>query len=90
MANNIPQLKADIRTAFVANLDTDIRTKLVDRFISGYQEEWNARVLSGTADTPVNRGIFASDKIFDYIQNVYRSGSSRELAATLPQPETIT
>jgi hypothetical protein len=90
MANNITQIKADIRATFNANLDTDVRTKLISRFVLCYQQEWNARVAGGTTDNATNRGIFASDKVFDYIQNVYRSGSSQEIVAAQPQPETIT
>lgn len=90
MANNIDGLKTAIRQAFTANLDAGTRTKLIDRFVSAYQEEWNARVAGGTTDNATNRGIFASDKVFDYVQNIYRSGSSRELQAAVPQPETIT
>jgi hypothetical protein len=90
MANNIDGLKADFRAAFVANLDATTRTKLLDRFVVVYQQEWNARVAGGTVDNAANRGIFASDKIFDNIQRVYRSGSYQENVGTLPQPETIT
>ena len=90
MANNITQLKADIKAAFVANLDATTRTKLADRFVLGYQQQWNALVAGGLADNATNRGDFAIDKVFDYIQNVYRTGSAQENAAAMPAPETIT
>ena len=40
MANNIAQLKTDIRTAFTNNLDAATRTKLANRFVSAYPNHW--------------------------------------------------
>jgi hypothetical protein len=90
MANNVTGLKAAIKQAFVDNLDATTRTKLSNRFVLGYQQEWNAKVAGGTVDNATNRGDFAVDKVFDFIQSVYRSGSSQENVAALPEPETIT
>jgi hypothetical protein len=90
MANNISGLKTAIQTAFTSNLDATTRQKLANRFVLAFPNEWATRVASGTTDNATNRGIFAIDKLFDYLNNIYRSGSSQELVATLPQPETIT
>jgi hypothetical protein len=89
MANNLPQLKTDIKTAFGNNLDAATIQKLRNRFIAAYQSEWNARVASGTADNTANRNTFIADKMFDYIQNIFTSGSINEMRAAEPVPETI-
>jgi len=90
MANNLNQLKTDIKTAFGANLDAATIQKVRDRFVSAYQAEWNARVASGTLDTAANRNTFAVDKVFDYISSIYTSESAKANAATLPPAEIIT
>lgn len=89
MANNIPQLRTDFSQALTANLDAVTRQKLRDRFVAAYQGEWNTRVAAGTVDNSTNRGQFAVDKVFDYIQETFRAGSQRENAAALPTPEII-
>lgn len=89
MANNISALKTAIISAFTANLDIATRTALIARFIVKFQSEWNYKVANGTVDNAANRGAFAVDKIFDYINSVYRDESHKELVAAVVA-ETIT
>jgi len=89
MANNIPQLKVDIKTAFGADLDATTIQKVRDRFVASYQTEWNQRVATGTVDNAANRNTFAVDKVFDYINAIYTSRSVAESVATLPPGEII-
>lgn len=89
MANNIAQLKTDIRTAFTNNLDAATRTKLANRFVSAYPNHWAKYLADGGTDTPANRGTFAIEMIFRDMRNVFRAGSVIEGQATLPPAETI-
>lgn len=89
MANNIAQLKADIRTAFTNNLDATTRTKLANRFVTAYPNHWQVYLNGGGTDTAANRGIFASERLFDYLQGIYRGESYKENIAAIPPPETI-
>ena len=89
MANNIAQLKADIRTAFTNNLDATTQTKLANRFVSAYRNHWQAFLAAGNTDTAANRGIFASERLFAYLQDIYRGESYKENIAAIPPAETI-
>jgi hypothetical protein len=84
MANNLIQLKTDLKTALTNNLDAATRTKLSNRFVSALRSEWDARIAAGTADNASNRATFIADKIFDYIQGIYQNESRRENQAALP------
>jgi hypothetical protein len=89
MANNLVQLKTDIKTAFGANLDATTIGKVRNRFVSAYQSEWNIRVNGGVTDNAANRNTFAVDKVFDYMQEIYTRESNRENHAAVAAPETI-
>lgn len=69
MANNISQLKTDIRTAFGANLDATTRTDLLARFVTKYPAEWAAFLAVPNVDNATNRGIFATNMLFDKYLN---------------------
>lgn len=90
MANNITQLKADIRTAFGANLDAATRTELLANFVAIYPSEW-AVFLQSNADNATNRGIFATDMLHQkyFIDQVWRAGRRRTQVNALPDPGTI-
>ena len=90
MANNIAGLKSDIVAAFTANLDAATRTKLASRMISAYPNHWQAYLSGGGTDTPANRGEFAADRLFNYLQDIYRGESYKENVAAIPPPEQIT
>jgi hypothetical protein len=89
MANNLVQLKTDIKAAFAANLDATTIQKVRDRFVSAYQSEWNQRVATGTVDNAANRNTFAVDKVFDYINGIYQGESAKANQAALPAAEVI-
>jgi hypothetical protein len=86
---NIQGLKTAIINAFTANLTATERQKLRDRFVAEYQGEWNALVAAGTVDNAANRGLFAVDKLFHYLNDIYRAGSARENQSAVPPPEIL-
>jgi hypothetical protein len=90
MANNILQLKIDLKAAFGANLDTATIQKLRDRFVSAYPSQWQ-KFLADNAltDTAANRNQFAAETVFSYIQDIYRSESAKANLAALPAADTI-
>lgn len=91
MANNVNQLKADIRTAFGANLDLATRTELLANFLVEYPGDWAAFLAAGNADTAANRGIFATNMLHQkyFIEQIWRSGRRRQQVNALPDPGTI-
>lgn len=90
MANNLAQLRTDFKTAFQNNLDATTRTKLLNRFVTAYAPAWNVYLAGGGTDTTANRANFAVDRVFDFIQDIYRNESYKETLAAIPPPETIT
>jgi hypothetical protein len=89
---NIPAFKAELLAllATTANLTAAEKTKLRNRFVSEYQNEWDARVAAGTVDNAANRGQFAIDKTVNgYWGDIYKAGSSRENQAAVPEPEVL-
>jgi hypothetical protein len=90
MANNILQLKADLKTAFGTNLDATTVQKLRDRFVSAYPSQWQKFLADNTlTDTAANRNQFAAETVFNYIQNIYQSESAKANLAALPAADTI-
>lgn len=90
MANNLTQFKTDIKTAITTNIDSGTQTKLGNRFLVAYAPAWAVYLAGGGTDTPANRRTFVVDRLFDWINDIYRKESYNENIAALTPPETIT
>lgn len=91
MANNIPQLQTDIRTAFGAHLDAPTRTTLLTNFVAKYPIEWAAFLAVPNTDNATNRGIFAVDMLFKkYLkEEIFEGQNKRAQILALPPVETM-
>jgi hypothetical protein len=81
--------KADLITAFTNDFTAGDRTRVSNAFVNAYTQEWNARVASGTADTPANRGAFAADKVIMYVQAIVSATEQQAAVSVLPTPTPL-
>jgi len=90
MANNVSGFKSAVVTAITSNFDATTQTKVGNRFLVAYAPAWSAYLAGGGTDTAGNRRNFVVDRVFDYLNEVYRNESNKENVAALPPAETIT
>lgn len=90
MANNMVQLKTDVKTAFGANLDAATIQKLRDRFVSAYSGQFAAFLVANSLiDTVANRNTFAVECVFNYMANIYTGESAKANVAAVPAADTF-
>lgn len=88
--NNIPQFETEIYNLFAAtsNIDAATKTKLRNRFVSAYPNDFVAYLETNqVSDTAANRGKFLVSKLSFYMKDVYTSEHDKEQRAALPPPE---
>lgn len=81
--------KTALVSAFTSNFDAPTRTRVTSAFVATYPAEWNARVASGTADNPTNRGLFVADKVIGYVEETVKTEERRASLASLPTPTPL-
>lgn len=90
MANNVPQIKTDIKAALQNNLDAATRTKLMNRFVAAYPGDFQRFLTAGSlADNAANRATYVAERIYDWIDSVYQAEDAKEKQAAIPAAEKI-
>lgn len=86
MANNIPAFKTELLNLLqnTVNLDATAKQDARNYVVAGYPAEWNARLQSGTPDTPTNRAIFAVDKWMGWLSEIVKAGRTSAAVASVP------
>lgn len=90
MANSIPGFKTSLITAVTSNFDAGTQTKIGNRFLTAYAPAWAAYLAGGGTDTAGNRRAFIADRVFDWMNDLYRNESYKENVAAITPPEVIT